>query len=74
MAGTRLRCTVIWMMVAVILAVSVFRAAFSDGLRLCAADSSEPTGGGWYSSSGLLRALAVADHLCGRLGQERREG
>jgi hypothetical protein len=59
---------------AAVLALTGFGAAFSDGVRLCSPVNGGSVGGGWYSSPGLLRALAVADRLCGRSEQERREG
>ncbi len=76
MAGARRRNTT-WTTVAVaaaILALSGFGAVLSDGARLCSPVNGKWVGGGWYSSPGLLRALAVADRLCGRSEQERREG
>lgn len=76
MAGARRRNTT-WTMAAAaaaILALSGFGAVLADGVRLCGPVNDKWVGSGWYSSPGLLRALAVADRLCGRSEPERREG
>lgn len=75
MAGARRRNTTGTMVVAAaaILALSGFGAVFSQGVSLCRPLNDTWVGSGWYASPALLRALAVADRLCGRTEPGQRE-